>query len=179
MDAGRRAGSGRSEEPGEGPRVWKEEGRLGHGAPGLRSRGRGTPSGSEGQADVESARGGLLGVARNSDRPNFREETWMESPKVASAAGGDASRRPAPRTKAMPARLGVPAPTRRAPGGRYLGGRLPSLYCPQVLVQLGAQLGQLSLQQDLGAGCAESWARGKVGGGEYTVAGAGLGESQA
>ena len=79
----------------------------------------------------------------------------MESPKVASAAGGDASRRPAPPTKAMPARLGVPAPTRRAPGGRYLGGRLPSLYCPQVLVQLGAQLGQLSLQQDLGAGCAE------------------------
>ena len=35
----------------------------------------------------------------------------MESPKVASAAGGDASRRPAPPTKAMPARLGVPAPT--------------------------------------------------------------------
>lgn len=145
MDAGRRAGSGRSEEPGEGPRVWKEEGRLGHGAPGLRSRGRGTPPAPKGR----------LTVARNSDRPHFREETWMESPKVASAAGGDASRRPAPPTKAMPARLGVPAPTRRAPGGRYLGGRLPSLYCPQVLVQLGAQLGQLSLQQDLGAGCAE------------------------
>lgn len=35
-------------------------------------------------------------------------------------------------------------------GGRYLGGWLPGLNGPQVLVQLRAQLGQLSLQQDLG-----------------------------
>ena len=78
----------------------------------------------------------------------------MEPPEVASAAGGDASRRPALPPRPRRRGLGFPRPP-GGPRGRYLGGRLRSLDCPQVLVQLGAQLGQLSLQQDLGAGCAE------------------------
>lgn len=46
----------------------------------------------------------------------------------------------------------VPPLPGRGLGGRYLGGWLPGLNGTQVLVQLGAQLGQLSLQQDLAAG---------------------------
>lgn len=169
MDAGRRAGSGEERrEPGRGPRVWKEEGRLGHGAPGLRSRGRGTPPAPKGR----------LTVARNSDRPHFREETWMESPKVASAAGGDASRRPAPPTKAMPARL-VFLRSPGGPRGRYLWGDGRPVSIARRSLSSSALSLASSLQQDLGAVVRRELGQGQGGGGEYTVAGAGLGESQA
>ena len=44
-------------------------GKAGTWGPGAEVPGAMDPSSSRGQADVESAQGGLLGVARNSDRP--------------------------------------------------------------------------------------------------------------
>lgn len=91
----------------------------------------------------------------------------MESPKVASAAGGDASSSACPSHQSHACALGVPAPTRRAPGAGTLGDAAQSLLRAQVLVQLGAQLGQLSPAGPGGGLCGESWARGKVGRGVY------------
>lgn len=53
-------------------------------------------------------------------------------------------------TQARPLQTPGPSTPHEGTGGGYLGGWLPGLNSPQVLVQFRAQLGQLSLQQDLG-----------------------------
>lgn len=53
-------------------------------------------------------------------------------------------------TQAGPLQTPGPSIPHEGTRGRYLGGWLPGLNSPQVLVQFRAQLGQLSLQQDLG-----------------------------
>ena len=97
----------------------------------------------------------------------------MESPKVASAAGGDASRRPAPPTKAMPGGSGFLRP----PGGPRGAGTLGD-GCPVSIARRSLSSSALSLasslssrtwgrvvRRDLGQG--QGWGRGVYGGGRW------------
>lgn len=93
----------------------------------------------------------------------------MESPKVASAAGGDASRRPAHSTKAMPAARGSCA-HQEAPGGRCtLGDGCPVSIARRSLSSSGAQLGQLSPARTWGRVVRRELGQGGQGGGAGSI----------
>lgn len=95
-----------------------------------------------------------------------REQAGLRSAQGRAQRLKATSGRPGRPAKSRCCGLRVPEAPERGREGRYLGRRLPGLNGPQVLVQLRAQLGQLSLQKDLGAGYGErravgvgQWAR--------------------
>lgn len=154
-------------------------GKAGTWGPGAEVPGARDPAGSGGEADVESAQGGLLGVARNSDRPALkggdldgvaqgRECSWRRC--LSSACPSHQSHACAARGSCTHQQ----GPGGPVPWGTAAQSLLPAGPCPARRSAWPA----LSPAGPGGGLCGETWARGKVGGGEYTVEGAGLGENQ-